>query len=224
MKLNEPKFRSGLNNPKNMDFNILFLGMSNVGKTHWSELLSERYGLDHIKIDELICNSEEIADLIEDYEGKDVVEKLGKCLGKPWDEGFEGKEKRLLEIEENILSGPYPSGTIIDLPGSAIYHPIQINELEKSGIVIYLEIGKSKEAQEESLRLYLSEPKPTFWKGLFKIKERETKEQALARCYPKLLSYRAKRYNNYADIKLPYDMHRKIHTPEKFIDGVCKML
>jgi len=77
MLISESQFRDGLKNPKSMEHNLIFLGMSGAGKTHWSKLLAEKYGPKHIEFDQLIALSKSFSDLIKNIPGKNETEKMG---------------------------------------------------------------------------------------------------------------------------------------------------
>lgn len=222
MKLTKLKFKKLLGSPRNRKYSILFLGMSGSGKTYWSKKLAEKFKLSHAEFDELIGNSRELANLIKNYPGKDSAERLGNYFGKPWSKGYKSKERHFLSIEKRLLSGKYSPGSILDLTGSAIYHPGQMERIAKTGLVIYLET--SKEAQKEMFRIFISDPKPICWNGLFKKRGRESNGEALERCYPLLLRYRAKLYGKYADVKIPFEAHKRLKNPEEFIKIVLSKL
>ena len=83
------------------EYNIIFVGMSNFGKTYWSDLLAKAFGYEHVQFDELIDASPEIKKFIE---GKDGAERMGKWFGMSWEPGFQKKEDRFLEVEEGFMS------------------------------------------------------------------------------------------------------------------------
>ena len=222
MLISESEFRDGLNNASLRKQNIIILGMSGSGKTYWSKKLSERFGFNHVEVDDLIATSNEFFDLIKDFPGRDDTEKCGNYFGKPWDKGFQSKEDSYLAIEKKIMSREFLPGIVLDLTGSAIYHPEQMLRLSKKGMVICLET--TEQVQEEMLQLYINDPKPVCWSGMFNKKEGETNEQALARCYPILLTTRAKLYDKYTDVKLPFEVHKNLHDPEDFVEEVCRQL
>ncbi len=74
------------------------------------------------------------------------------------------------------------------------------------------------------LKVYISDPKPVCWNGIFQKKSQESNEEALERCYPILLKQRAKLYWQYADVKLDYEVHKNTKDPEQFVEEVCKRL
>ena len=129
MKITKLQLKKELNNAKSRKHSIIFLGMSGSGKTYWSKKLAGKFRLSHVEFDELIGKSMELSKLIEKYPGKDSAEKLGNYFGKPWNKEYKSKEDKFLSIEKKILSKKYPNGTILDLTGSAIYHPRQIERI-----------------------------------------------------------------------------------------------
>ena len=222
MKITKLQLKKELNNSKNKRYNIIFLGMSGSGKTYWSKKLAKKFQLNHVEFDELIGKSGEVANLIKNYPGRDSAEKLGNYFGKPWNKEYKSKEIHFLSIERKFLSKRYNPGTILDLTGSAIYHPSQMRKIAKKGLVIYIET--SEEAQREMFRIFMRDPKPICWNNLFKKRNKENNEKALERCYPMLLKYRAKLYEKYADVKIPFEAHKNTKSPEKFIERACRQL
>jgi len=221
MKLTKSQFELELSSAKR-NFNIIILGMSGSGKTHWSKLLSKRYGYPHIEFDELIGASAELADFIRGIPGKDAAEKMANYFGMPWSEGFQAKEAAYLDIEQKIISKTLPKGSIFDLTGSCIYHPNSLKSIRSTGLVICLET--SREKQNEMLETYIRHPKPVCWKGIFKKRKNEKNEQALKRCYSLLLAQRAKLYAQFTDVALPYSIHRNMKSADGFVQEVKKRL
>ena len=215
-------FLETLKNPDRCGHNIVFLGMSGTGKTHWSKVLAERFNIPRIEIDEVIGNSKEIMELIKHIPGKDHAERMGKYFGMPWEEGFREKEAHFLEIEKKILSRDLPPGAVIDLTGSSIYHEEEMRKIADNALVIVLET--SPEAKKEMLHIYLSNPKPVCWNGTFEKKEGESDKEALERCYPLLLKHREELYSRYANVKLEYNVHKKLKDINQFIEEVARRL
>jgi len=222
MLISESQFREGLKNPENLQHNIIFLGMSGAGKTHWSRILAEEYKLKHIEFDQLIALSKEFSNLIKDIPGKDENEKMGNYFGRPGSEGFKLKEEKYLDIEKRFMAERFPHGVILDLTGSAIYHTFELKRVDRTGLIIYLQT--SKEAQQEMFEMYINDPKPVCWKGMFQKNSDESDEEALTRCYPMLLEYRTILYEKYADITLPFDVHKNLTTMDMFVEEVCRQL
>ena len=197
--------------------------MSHSGKTYWSKLLAKEFGYEHVEFDELIGASPKIADFIRDIEGKDRAERMGKWFGMPQEPGFQEKEDRFLAVEKGFMSAGYNCGIILDLTGSAIYVPDQLERLAQTGLVIHL--ATSKEVQDENiaaaLKGYVEKPRPVCWNGNFKPEPGETgKEDTLKRCYPLLVNSRAELYQKFSDITLPYDVHKNLPDAQSFIEAV----
>jgi shikimate kinase len=222
MKLSKSQFEHELSNPANRKFNLIIFGMSGSGKTHWSRLLSKRYGYPHVEFDELIGASAELTDLIRGIPGKDAAEKMANHFGMPWSEGFQAKEGKYLIIEKKAMSRKLPRGSIFDLTGSCIYHPDEMEAIRATGLMVYLETNPEK--QKEMLEIFLAHPKPVCWKGVFERRDNETNEQALSRCYPLLLAHRSKLYAQFADVALPYPVHKNLKSADDFAQEIKKQL
>jgi len=203
-------------------YNIILIGMSSSGKTHWAKALAKEYSMEHVEYDELIGKSNELSKLLKGIKGKDEAERMGKYFGMPWTEGFQGRENKFLVIESAAMENDFGTGKVLDLTGSAIYHPEQLERLAKTGIVIYLET--SEEAQEAMFRTFLSEPKPVCWKGQFNQKEGENVDDALKRCYPNLLATRANLYSQFANLTIPSGQHKKFEDAIAFMSYVKAVL
>ena len=222
MKSSKTQFEQELYDPSGRRTNIIFIGMSGSGKTHWARLLAQEFEYEHIEFDNLIGNSDGLAELIKGFPGKDKAEKMGNYFGMPWDAGFESKERIFLDIEKKFMSQQYGPGVIIDLTGSCISHPGQMESISNSGIVIYLET--SQEKQREMFQIFMKNPKPVCWGGVFSKKAAETNEQALERSFPLLLKHRANLYQQFANVTLPYAAHKNATNPGEFIKQVTTRL
>lgn len=222
MKLAKSQFELELSNPAKRKFNLVIFGMSGSGKTHWSRALSHKYEYTHFEFDELIGKSPDLAGLIKDFPGRDTAEKLGNYFGMPWSKGFEAKEKVYLNLEKKFMSESQPIGSILDLTGSCIYHPTEMEAIKSTGLAIYLETSPQK--QKEMLEIFLSNPKPVCWKGVFQKQDGEANGDALARCYPLLLAHRAGLYRRFADVTIPYAVHRSLEKADSFADEIKKQL
>ena len=221
MKLTKTQFELELSRTARR-FNLIIFGMSGSGKTHWSKLLAQEYSYPHLELDELIAASAELADLIKGISGKDASERMGNYFGMPWSEGFQKKEEAYLGIERRIMSKIWPTGSILDLTGSCIYHPDEMEAIRDTGLVICLET--SPEKQREMLDIFIHHPKPVCWRGMFEMGKNEASDKALKRCYPLLLAQRAKLYARFADVSLPYSVHKNIQNAEEFAQEVKKLL
>jgi shikimate kinase len=170
--------------------------MSGVGKSHVSRMLAAAGWAWH-DCDRAIA--EHLADLVTPEPGEEPVHALGRWMGMPWSEGYADREKRYLQLEESVtraalersLASPGPH--VIDTTGSVIYLSEALRaDLRKETFVLYLHTSEALYAA--MLALYLREPKPVVWGGLFELRAGESHEAALARCYPQLLRERDARY------------------------------
>ena len=127
-----------------------------------------------------------------------------------------------MEIERDLMSKEYSPGSILDLTGSAVYHLPQLEKLYKKGLIICLE--SNEQLQHEMFKSYVANPKPVCWNGIFKKKNNESNEEALARCYILLLKHRSKLYHKYADIIIPYEIKKTLNDAGEFVEEVCKRL
>lgn len=189
---------------------ISLIGMSGVGKTFWSKKL-EKKGFKRFGCD----------DIIEEKLGKELkrlgysgINDVAKWLGQPYDTQYETTSKKYLELENNAMSEiflrvPTEKGdAVIDTTGSVIYtnKPI-LKQLKKLTKVIYL--VTPLELQKKMYILYLKDPKPVIWGNSFFKQTNESNLDALVRCYPRLLTFRAKEYEKLADVKI-FLSHRVI--------------
>ncbi len=197
---------------------IAFIGMSEIGKTYWSERFSKEFGTTHFEFDELIGNSPEMKTLLKNIDGKDDAARMGKYFGMPWTNGFQNKEEHFLDIEKQMLKQSYPVNSILDLTGSSIYCPEEMEELVNTSFIIYLETSEDK--QEEMFEKYIQHPKPVCWGGIFQARNKESEDDALKRCYPLLLSDRSKLYKQYADVTVPHEIHQQCKTVHQLSEWI----
>lgn len=205
----------------NSDMNLIFIGMSNIGKTRMTDILCREFGVQSFGVDDEINNL--IGRYLTDFKGETTLEKRADFLGLPWDKGFTQREEWDLAQERRVMESLDCRGKIIDLPGSAIYHPDQMERLAETGLVVYLEANKKAEAK--LVQDYIAVPKPTSWRGHFKAREGESHPQTLERCYPELLKSRAELYKQYADVTLSYKEHARFPLfPIDFINIIAEKL
>ena len=194
-----------------------------MGKTHWSTPLAESLAIPRIDFDDVIGKSAAIQKLTNGIEGKDEAEKMGKYFGMPWTKGFEEREQIFSEAEAAVMNdNASASNSVLDLTGSAFLHEDAMKKIAASGLVIYLEA--SPEAQEKSLadlvQGFKEGPKPVCWGSVPKPKS----ESALEASFADLLSYRAENYAQYADVTVPFDIHKNARSINEFIDYVRNQL
>lgn len=184
---------------------VTIIGMSNVGKSYWSNLL-QQFDFEHICCD----------DIIEKHLGSELkalgysgIHDLAKWLGQPYSPDFKEREKQLLDLEEKVyqdildeLQNIEAGNKIIDTPGSFAHCNSSLCEkIADKSLVVYIQATENM--QEEMFKNFLLHPKPIIWQNVF-TQNNENEMEALKRCYPLLLKYRDNAYKKYADIILPF--------------------
>jgi len=199
---------------------ISLIGMSCSGKSRWSKKLAER-GFERICCDDLI--EKELATELKKHEVHGIQD-VANWMGYPYEERFPRNQSLYLNAEIKImkrilekLKKGVKKNTVIDTTGSVIYTGEKIlKDLKKYSLIIYMETPASM--LPEMFRRFIEKPKPVLWKEIFSKCKNETNEDALARCYPKLLHYRRGLYKKYSDVILRYEIRRaEDFTEEKFI-------
>jgi len=191
---------------------IAFIGMSGVGKSYWAKAFAQAGWL-HLDCDAMIA--ERLSEIIELRADEQAVHAVGRWMGMPWDDGYEAREARYLELEQTVTSRAIDQlhehagqSVVIDTTGSVIYTgELLLDRLKQSTRVVYFEVPDA--VRHRMVELYLAEPKPVLWQGGYKPTPGEPQADALARCYAWLLEDRAKRYRELADVVIDYHAVRK---------------
>jgi shikimate kinase len=192
---------------------LSLIAMSGSGKSYWANQLAG-IGFKCFSCDEMIATK--LFDELVQPDGR--VMQMGKWLGQPYQQNYSEREskylanekqvlKEIFKIIENDYSDPQ-SKFVIDTTGSVIYTGKGIlNKLRKCTTVVYL--AMPLQIRDQMYRAYLARPRPVLWRGKFSKKSHEKNEEALARCYPELVTYRERLYKHYAHITIEYDRYRK---------------
>jgi shikimate kinase len=192
---------------------LSLIAMSGSGKSYWANQLAD-IGFKCFSCDEMIASK-----LFDDLVKPDgSFMQLGKWMGLPYQQNYLERESKYLENEKQVLKeifkiieNNYPdpeSNIVIDTTGSVIYTGKEIlNKLRKYTTVVYL--ATPPQIQDQMYRAYLARPRPVLWRGKFSKKSHEKNKEALARCYPGLVTYRERLYKRYAHITIDYDRYRK---------------
>lgn len=166
--------------------------MSGVGKSHLSHALAERGWGWHDCDTEIAAR---LGALVSAAPGEAPVHALGRWMGMPWSDGYGDRERRYLELEEEVTRAALEAARagdgpqVIDTTGSVIYLSEGLREaLRDACDVVYLRTPSEDHAR--MLELYLREPKPVVWGGLYTA----TGPEALPTAYPALLAERERRY------------------------------
>ena len=187
---------------------ISLIGMSGSGKSLWSLKLSE-LGFKRFCCDDLITKK-----LLSQLMRPDqTYMELGEWMGFPYEPQYKERESTYLaceiqvvtEIIEYLESRENDPGenVVVDTTGSAIYTGEEIlTRLRRSTTIVML--STPPEVQDLMLKAYIANQRPVLWRDLFSKEPNETNEEALVRCYPKLLLTREHLYERYADVTIDY--------------------
>jgi shikimate kinase len=191
---------------------LSFIGMSGIGKSYWSSRLVER-GFKRFCCDDLIAKklTPQLA------RPDDSLMSMGEWMGFPFEPDYAHRQTQYLkyeiEVMHEILNHLETNGNhcyenvVIDTTGSVIYTGRDILErLKAQTRIVYLDAPLA--VQEKMRRAYVAHPTPVLWGDKFNKEVGETNEEALARCYPKLLSYRACLYEQWMDVCIDYETLR----------------
>ncbi len=221
MKLSTAKFDEFLNSNQ---LRISVIGMSNVGKTRRAKSLVADPSLNFLWLN---CDDLVEAKLQPYLEGKGFrgVNGVAAWMGQPYEARYPETQKLFLQFEESAMAEidfSVGKNIVVDTTGSVIYLPQHVlQRLKENTIIIYLEA--TDDVKKLLFERYISNPKPVVWGGSFNRKENETDLEALKRCYPQLLEYRAARYRQLADITVPHNVLRNT-TGQQFLEEVRKRL
>ncbi|MBT3464863.1 hypothetical protein HOD20_09520 [archaeon] len=180
---------------------ITLIGMSNVGKSYWSEKL-EKSGFKRFCCDDMI---EKKLEPILKKEGYSGIHDMSKWMGQPYEEQYDDNARKYIFHETEVLKEILDyikknkgNNIVVDTTGSVIHtNNIILHQIKMLTDVIYLKTSSSE--VEKMLKSYIEHPKPVFWSNQFQKGENESDMKALKRCYPKLISFRRLLYNRFAD-------------------------
>lgn len=187
---------------------ISIIGMSGSGKSLWALKLAEK-GFRRFCCDDLITKK-----LIHELTRPDgITMELGEWMGFPYEPQYTECESKYLACEIDVLNEILESlerreknhdeKFVIDTTGSVIYTGEEIlTRLCQNTTVVHL--ATPPEVQEEMLEAYITNKRPVLWRDMFSKGSNETNDEALARCYPRLLSSRERLYEQYADVTIDY--------------------
>ena len=210
-RMNQQEFLEKLNNNQLV---LSLIGMSNIGKSNWSKKLTG-IGFNHMDCDGRIGGKLKQKSI----KIRDGTAGLAEWMGYPHEERFAHTQAEYLNTEKEVimeiideLEKGIPSNTAIDTSGSFIYTEQKVREdIREKSLIVY--IKAPKEMREKMFKKFMKNPKPVIWGDIYKKREDESGTDALARCYPDLLDYRFKLYEECADISIPYEsIYQKVDT------------
>lgn len=208
---------------------LSFIGMSGTGKSYWSSQLVER-GFTRFCCDDMIAKR--LGSDLSLSNGRTLT--MGEWMGFPFHARYQPREAKYLTYEFQVLdeilslleTNPayLAEDVVIDTTGSVIYTGSEmLRRLHRQTTVIYLDTPLA--VQEKMRAAYCANPAPVVWQDKFNVGPGETKEEALVRCYPDLLSSRAKEYRRWADVTLDYYMLRqKSFTVDDFLREISRVV
>jgi len=192
---------------------LSFIGMSGVGKSYWAKQLAKARWL-HLDCDAMIA--ERLSEIIEVGDDEEPVHAIGRWMGMPWSPGYAEREARYLELERGVTtqaidrasSGGQDQPAVIDTTGSVVYTGDKIlSRLKSATRVVYFDTPVA--VRQQMIELYLREPKPVLWQGVYRPEPSEPQDESLARCYADLLADRDRRYRELADVVVDYHALRE---------------
>jgi shikimate kinase len=203
---------------------LTLIGMSNVGKTHWAKKLEEK-GFLRLSCDDYIEDKLEKELRKNRYSG---IHDVSRWMGQPYDKQYKQSTKVYLHFEIESLKEfihvvrNQSRDFVIETTGSVIYTGVDmLRQLKEQTKIVYLDTPAS--VQEEMYRSYIQNPKPVLWGNMFQKRDNEDNNEALKRCYPKMLSFRTKEYKRLADIQLDYfTLRERNFTTDRFINMILK--
>jgi len=179
---------------------LSLIGMSGAGKSHWTHKLAAA-GFRVIGIDDRI--EKELAPALA-AGGHRGIGGVAAWMGWPDQPSYREREKQYLECEIKSMNEALDEiqaageeGIVLDTTGSVVYASEEIcRRMQRISQVVYLEASPAEE--ELLIARYLSDPKPVLWGDQFDLRPGESAQDAVARCYPKLIAHRKKLYERYA--------------------------
>jgi len=223
MKLSQKQFDELLKENKLV---LSFIGMSNVGKTHWSKKLA-KINFEHINCDDLIEARLTLELKACGYSG---IKDVSLWMGQPYDKRFSACQQKYLEFEKEVIKQIFAQiknkkkqNIVIDTTGSFVHTGSDAcSQLKKCALVIYIKANDSE--KKKMFEQYIKKPKPVVFGDIYATKKGETNKQALKRCYLKLLDLRSVLYAQCADIIIPREVSSQDMDAKQFISLIKKSL
>ncbi len=172
---------------------IALIGMSNIGKSHWTRQIVSKHGFSSYEVDQNIQKNLSLP----------TISDAAKWMGHPYEDGYLEKADQYLRLEEKLTLGgaQLEKNTVLDTTGSVAHLKNgTLNDLKINYLIVYIK------AMQENVELLISRfeqsPKPLIWGGFYKQKPNLTPRQNLIACYPALLRSRETLYDQLSDITL----------------------
>lgn len=220
--LSQPDFDARL---ADGELSLTLIGMSNVGKSHWSGRLADEAGFDRVDQDTLI--EAELATALRDAGYGGGIADVAKWMGQPYEPQSAANQQKYLNLEtlmlrqtiDRIANPPLHGNLVVDTTGSVVYTDEAIRkELAVHSTIVYLEA--TDDVRQELIKDYFDRPKPVIWGDAYTQGEGETTDQALARSYPRLLARRAFLYGEMAQVTVSGKVSRSLANTDQFLEYV----
>ncbi len=208
---------------------LTLVGMSNVGKSFWSTSLTHTEGFSVIGCDDLI--EAELGTVLQEAGLNGGITDVAKWMGQPHDLRFAANQQTYLDLEtmtirrtiDRLKQPPLGGNIVVDTTGSVVHTSGELCEdLASHSTVVYLEA--TAEMQQAMFELYIAEPKPVVWGDVYCGQTDKSPQDALARCYPELLSRRSGLYRQMAHVIIPRQMSLDLDSGADFLARVRGML
>jgi shikimate kinase len=206
---------------------LSFIGMSNIGKTYWSERLS-KFEFRHFNCDDLIEKKLFSELYVLGYSG---INDVSLWMGQPYEKRFKENQRKYLNFEKEAMEDIFAElkntkqNVVIDTTGSFVHlNEKTCLELKERSLIVYIKATDSM--REKMFERYVEDPKPVVFGDIFNPQEGESGAKALRRCYPILLENRSKLYEKYADVIIPcefIDMKMDIKDFISLINKNCEI-
>lgn len=207
------------------ELSLTLVGMSNVGKSHWSGRLADEAGFERINIDDAI--EQELLIELQNAGYTGGIADVAKWMGQPYEQRSPANQRKYLDLEamkmretiDELANPPLGRNVVVDTTGSVVHIDRKIRrDLKRHSTVVYLQA--TDDMQREMFKKYMENPKPVIWGKVFRQKRNETSEEALARSYPKLLEHRSRLYKRMAHVVVPHQVSLDIASPDDFLTYV----
>ncbi|EME28649.1 uncharacterized protein Gasu_38570 [Galdieria sulphuraria] len=191
---------------KQSQLRICLVGMSNCGKTLRSLQLAQQFGFERFCVDDKI--EQQISNVLQVQGYSSGIEGVAKWMGYPFEERFYRNQELYLKYENQLtyeatqIARETRRSFVLDTTGSVIYLEKKTQDfIDDTFLVVHLEAPE--DMLQEMIQLYFEAPKPVIWGDSFQPLPNEDGISALKRCYPQLLRFRLKRYQQFAHCSVP---------------------
>lgn len=207
------------------ELSLTLVGMSNVGKSHWSGRLAGEAGFERIDQDTLI--EAELATALKAAGYAGGIADVARWMGQPYEPQSAANQQTYLDLEtlmlrqtiDRLANPPLNGNIVVDTTGSVVHTDEAIRkELAVHSTIVYLEA--TADMRQKMFEMYIAEPKPVIWGDAYTQEEGETTDQALARSYPELLARRSGLYKQMAHVAVSREVSLAIENTDEFLEYV----